>query len=87
VGIATLSGAFRYLTAVPEAFENFRHVGHFQHLRVLLGSIGRVAGPIVLLLPRLRPLKEPVYAGFTFLWIAFGEWRRRGLRRSRANAS
>jgi DoxX-like family len=38
-------------------------------LRILLG-IGKLAGAIVLLLPRLPTLKEWVYAGFTFMWIA-----------------
>jgi hypothetical protein len=38
-------------------------------LRVLLG-IGKLAGAIVLLLPRLSTLKEWAYAGFTFMWIA-----------------
>ena len=36
---------------------------------ILLG-IGKVAGVIVLLLPRLPVLKEWVYANFTFMWIA-----------------
>ena len=69
VGIATLSAAFSYLTTAPEAVENFRHVGYPQQLRVLLG-IGKLAGAIVLLLPRLPTLKEWAYAGFTFMWIA-----------------
>ena len=69
VGIATLFAAFNYLTAAPEAVENFRHVGYPQQLRVLLG-IGKLAGAIVLLLPRLPTLKEWAYAGFTFMWIA-----------------
>lgn len=38
-------------------------------MRVLLG-IGKLAGAIVLLLPRLPTLKEWAYAGFTFMWIA-----------------
>ena len=61
--------AFSYLTTAPQAVENFRHVGYPQQLRVLLG-IGKLAGAIVLLLPRLPTLKEWVYAGFTFMWIA-----------------
>ena len=69
VGIATLTAGFSYLTMSPEAVENFRHVGYPQQLRVLLG-IGKLAGAIVLLLPRLPTLKEWVYAGFTFMWIA-----------------
>jgi hypothetical protein len=69
VGIATLLAAFTYLTAAPEAVENFRHVGYPQQLRVLLG-IGKLAGAIVLLMPRLPTLKEWAYAGFTFMWIA-----------------
>src|SRR4029453_13912499 len=69
VGIVTLLAAFTYLTAAPEAVENFRHVGYPQQLRVLLG-IGKLAGAIVLLLPRLTTLKEWAYAGFTFMWIA-----------------
>ena len=43
------------------AVENFQHVGYPQQLRILLG-IGKVAGVIVLLLPRLPMLKEWVYA-------------------------
>ena len=69
VGIVTLFAAFSYLTSAPEAVENFRHVGYPQQLRVLLG-IGKLAGAIVLLLPRLPTLKEWAYAGFTFMWIA-----------------
>src|SRR5678816_3179108 len=69
VGAITLSAAFTYLTAAPAALENFRHVGYPQQLRVLLG-IGKLAGTIVLLLPRLPALKEWAYAGFTFMWIA-----------------
>jgi DoxX-like protein len=69
VTMMALSGAFTYLTTTPEAVENFRHVGYPQQLRVLLG-IGKLAGAIVLLLPRLPTLKEWVYANFTFMWIA-----------------
>jgi hypothetical protein len=64
-----LFGAFTYLTTSPEAVENFQHVGYPQQLRVLLG-IAKLAGAIVLLLPRLPTLKEWAYAGFTFTWIA-----------------
>jgi len=49
------------LTIAPEAVENFRHVGYPQQLRVLLG-IAKLAGAIVLLLPRLPTLKEWAYA-------------------------
>jgi hypothetical protein len=69
VGAVTLFAAFNYLTATPGAVENFRHVGYPQQLRVLLG-IGKLAGAIVLLLPRLPTLKEWAYAGFSFMWIA-----------------
>jgi uncharacterized membrane protein YphA (DoxX/SURF4 family) len=69
VAIEALFGAFTYLTSAPQAVENFRHVGYPQQLRVLLG-IAKLAGPIVLLLPRLPTLKEWAYAGFTFTWIA-----------------
>ena len=69
VVIAALVAAFNYLTATAEAVENFRHVGYPQQLRVLLG-IGKLAGAIVLLLPRLPTLKEWAYAGFSFMWIA-----------------
>jgi hypothetical protein len=64
-----LLAAFAYLTAAPQAIENFRHVGYPQQLRVLLG-IAKLGGGIVLLLPRLPKLKEWAYAGFTFMWIA-----------------
>ena len=69
VTIVPLLAAFAYLTTSPEAVENFRHVGYPQQLRVLLG-IAKLAGAIVLLLPRLPMLKEWAYAGFTFMWIA-----------------
>ena len=69
VAIEALFGAFTYLTAAPQAVENFQHVGYPQQLRVLLG-IAKLAGAIVLLLPRLPTLKEWAYAGFTFTWIA-----------------
>ena len=69
VTIVPLLAAFAYLTTSPEAVENFRHVGYPQQLRVLLG-VAKLAGAIVLLLPRLPKLKEWAYAGFTFMWIA-----------------
>ena len=46
VGAVTLFAGVSYLTAAPEAVENFRHVGYPQQLRVLLG-IGKLAGAIV----------------------------------------
>ena len=63
VAIVALLGGFSYVTNSPEAIENFRHVGYPQQLRVLLG-IAKLAGAIVLLLPRLPTLKEWAYAGF-----------------------
>jgi uncharacterized membrane protein YphA (DoxX/SURF4 family) len=69
VTVAALSGGLSYLMSTPHAVENFQHVGYPQQLRILLG-IGKVAGVVVLLLPRLPTLKEWVYAGFTFMWIA-----------------
>ena len=69
ITIVPLLAAFSYLTASSAAVENFRHVGYPQQLRVLLG-IAKLAGAIVLLLPRLPRLKEWAYAGFTFMWIA-----------------
>ena len=69
VAIVPLLAAFAYLTAAPQAVETFRHVGYPQQLRVLLG-IAKLAGALVLLLPRLPTLKEWAYAGFTFMWIA-----------------
>ena len=69
VTTAGLLGGFSYVTNSPEAIENFRHVGYPQQLRVLLG-IAKLAGAIVLLLPRLPTLKEWAYAGFTITWIA-----------------
>ena len=69
VTVVPLLAAFAYLTTSPEAVENFRHVGYPQQLRVLLG-VAKLAGAIVLLLPRLPMLKEWAYAGFTFMWIA-----------------
>ena len=69
VAIVPLLAACAYLTAAPQAIENFRHVGYPQQLRVLLG-MAKLAGAIVLLLPRLPTLKEWAYAGFTFMWIA-----------------
>jgi hypothetical protein len=69
VATVALLGAFSYLTTSPQAVENFRHVGYPQQLRVLLG-IAKLAGALVLLLPRLPTLKEWAYAGFTITWIA-----------------
>ena len=69
VTIVPLLAAFAYLTTSPEAVENFRHVGYPQQLRVLLG-VAKLAGAIVLLVPRLPRLEEWAYAGFTFMWIA-----------------
>jgi DoxX-like family len=71
-GLVAIEGLFAglsYLAAAPAAVENFRHVGYPQQLRVLLG-IAKLAGAIVLLLPRLPTLKEWAYAGFTFMWVA-----------------
>ena len=69
VAIAALSGGLNYLSATSHAIENFQHIGYPQQLRILLG-IAKVAGAVVLLLPRLPTLKEWAYAGFTFTWIA-----------------
>jgi hypothetical protein len=69
VALDALYAAFTYLIASPETVENFRHVGYPQQLRVLLG-IAKLAGAIVLVVPRLPTLKEWAYAGFTFTWIA-----------------
>jgi hypothetical protein len=69
VTIVPLLAAFAYLTTSPQAVENFRHLGYPQQLRVLLG-VAKLAGAVVLLLPRLPLLKEWAYAGFTFMWIA-----------------
>jgi uncharacterized membrane protein YphA (DoxX/SURF4 family) len=69
VAITALLAAFSYLTSTPKAVEGFQHVGYPQQLRILLG-VGKLAGAIVLLLPRLPTLKEWAYAGFTFMWIA-----------------
>jgi len=69
VAIEALYGAFTYLTAAPVAVERFEHVGYPQQLRVLLG-IAKLAGAIVLVLPRRPALKEWAYAGLTFTWIA-----------------
>ena len=69
VATELLLAGFSYLTSAPQAVENFRHVGYPQQLRILLG-IAKLAGAIVLLVPRLPTLKEWAYAGFTFTWIA-----------------
>ena len=69
VAIVALAAGISYLAAAPQAVENFRHVGYPQQLRVLLG-LAKLAGAIVLLLPRLPLLKEWAYAGLTFTWIA-----------------
>jgi hypothetical protein len=69
VAIVAVAGGFSYVSNSPEVVENFRHVGYPQQLRVLLG-IAKLAGAIVLLLPRLPTLQEWAYAGFTFTWIA-----------------
>jgi uncharacterized membrane protein YphA (DoxX/SURF4 family) len=69
VATVALLGGFSYVTNSPEAIENFRHVGYPQQLRVLLG-IAKLAGALVLLLPRLPTLKEWAYSGFTITWIA-----------------
>jgi hypothetical protein len=69
VATVALAGGITYLIATPHSIENFQHVGYPQQLRVLLG-IAKVAGAIVLLVPRLPTLKEWAYAGFTFTWIA-----------------
>ena len=69
VAIWALFAGFTYVTNAPQSVENFRHVGYPQQLRILLG-IAKLAGAIVLVLPRLPMLKEWAYAGFTFTWIA-----------------
>ena len=78
-----LLGGFSYVTNTPEAIENFRHVGYPQQLRVLLG-IAKLAGGVLLLLPRLPTVKEwaviagqlvvgallgaVLWIGFSYLW-------------------
>jgi hypothetical protein len=69
VTVVALLAAVNYLIAAPQAIENFQHVGYPQQLRVLLG-LAKLAGAIVLLVPRQPTLKEWAYAGFTFTWIA-----------------
>jgi hypothetical protein len=69
VAMEAVSAAIGYLTGAHWAVENFRHVGYPQQLRILLG-IAKLAGAMVLLLPRLPTLKEWAYAGFAFMWIA-----------------
>ena len=69
VTVVALLAAVNYLIAAPQAIENFQHVGYPQQLRVLLG-LAKLAGAIVLLVPKLPTLKEWAYAGFTFTWIA-----------------
>ena len=86
VTIAALSGGISYPMSTPHAVENFQHVGYPQQLRILLG-IGKVAGVIVLLLPRLPVLKEWAYASLplcgsrqrwptTWRMMAPSRWRR-----------
>jgi hypothetical protein len=69
VATELLLAGFAYLTAAPQAIENFRHVGYPQQLRVLLG-IAKVSAAMALLAPRLPTMKEWAYAGLTFMWIA-----------------
>jgi hypothetical protein len=82
VATEALFAAFTYLTRTPDMVENFRHVGYPQQLRVLLG-IAKLAGAIVLLLPRLPTTKEWAYAGLPsrgsrLPWLTI--WRATGLR-------
>jgi hypothetical protein len=69
VATVALLGAFNYLTSSPHAVENFQNLGYPQQLRILLG-IAKLAGALVLLLPRLPTLKEWAYAGFAITWTA-----------------
>ena len=65
VAIATLSAAFSYLTTPPRRSRAFG-TWDIPAVACLLG-IGKLAGAIVLLLPRLPTLKEWAYAGFIFM--------------------
>ena len=75
VGIVTLLAAYSYLTSAPQAVENFRHMGYPQQLRILLG-IGKLAGAIVLLLPRLPTLEG---MGLRGLYLQCREGQRTGV--------
>jgi hypothetical protein len=69
VAFEALAAGLSYVMNAPAAVENFQHVGYPQQLRILLGY-AKLAGAVVLLMPRLPTLKEWAYAGFTFMWVA-----------------
>ena len=71
-GLLALSALFagvNYLWGSQQTVQTFAHLGYPQQLRVLLG-IAKLLGGIALIVPGLPTLREWVYAGFTFAWIA-----------------
>jgi uncharacterized membrane protein YphA (DoxX/SURF4 family) len=71
-GLLALSALFagvNYLWGSQQTVQTFAHLGYPQQLRVLLG-IAKLLGGIALIVPGLPTLREWVYAGFTFVWIA-----------------
>jgi uncharacterized membrane protein YphA (DoxX/SURF4 family) len=63
-----LSGV-SYLLGTEQVVTGFARLGYPQQLRLLLG-IAKPLGAAALLIPGWPRLKEWVYAGFTFAWIA-----------------
>ena len=64
---AAVSGAMYFLAEAPA--QTIERLGYPDYVRVLLG-IGTIVGAVALVVPRPRSLKEWVYAGFTFDFIA-----------------
>ena len=56
-----------YLTGSAQMVAAFNQLGYPQHFRLVQG-VARPAAGAVLLLPRLRVLKEWAYAGASFAW-------------------
>ena len=70
VAIAALSGGLQLSDDDPRGGRELPARRDIRSNCVILLGIGKLAGSIVLLLPRLPTLKEWAYAGFTFMWIA-----------------
>ena len=64
---AAVSGAMYFLAEAPA--QTIERLGYPDYFHVLLG-VGKIVGAVALVVPLPRSLKEWVYAGFTFDFVA-----------------
>lgn len=68
VSLGMLMSGIMYLTAAPQIVEGFTLIGLPLSILPFLG-IAKIAGAIVLQLPKFEAVKEWAYAGFAFTFI------------------